>query len=194
MIPIRDTALDPVREFGRAAPVVLEIGSGMGRTTVVQAAADPSTDIVAVDVHTPGVATLLAEAERADVSNVRVVLGDAVDLIEQMLRPDMLAGVRIYYPDPWPKIRHRKRRLVQQDFVDLLVPMVAPGGFIHCATDVVDYADQILAVLSGHPELHNAYDGFAPRPPDRPMTKFEARGLAEGRPSLDVCVTRRVGP
>lgn len=194
LIPLGRTVMEPVRHFGRSAPLVLEIGSGMGRTTVMQAAADPATDILAVDVHTPGIATLLVQAEQAGVSNVRAVIGDAVEVVDHMLAASSLTGVRIYFPDPWPKVRHRKRRLIQKDFVDLLVPRVKPGGFLHCATDIEQYADQMLAVLSAHPQLHNPFEGFAPRPTARPMTKFEARGLAEDRPSIDIWVTRRVRP
>jgi tRNA (guanine-N7-)-methyltransferase len=194
LLPISDGPINSEQLFGRSAPLILEIGSGMGGATAAQAAADQSQDILAVDVHTPGIANLLALAERSELTNVRVVLGDAVEVVEQMIGPDTLAGVRIYFPDPWPKVRHQKRRLVQPAFIELLVPRLVPGGFIHCATDIPSYAHQMLDVLSAHPELNNPYGGFAPRPAERPVTKFEARALRSGQQSSDVWVTRTLEP
>ncbi|HVQ86964.1 MAG TPA: tRNA (guanosine(46)-N7)-methyltransferase TrmB [Actinomycetes bacterium] len=190
LVPLGDSPVEWAHWFGRNAPLVLEIGSGMGHSTLAQAAADPDTDVLAVDVHTPGIGTLLAGAARAELRNVRAIVGDAVEVVDLMLRPDELAGVRIYFPDPWPKVRHHKRRLIQPEFVDLLASRVQPGGFIHCATDDLGYGRQMVGVFSKHPDLDNAFVGFAPRPSDRPPTKFEQRATGAGRQVVDVYVTR----
>ena len=192
LVPVGERFIDPVEVFGRRAPLVVEIGFGMGTTTVAQAVSDPATDVLAIDVHTPGVASLLVSGEQAGVTNVRVVHGDAVEVVEQMLAPESVTGVRAYFPDPWPKAKHRKRRLIQPDFVALLVSTLTPGGFIHCATDVAGYADQMVEVLDAHPELVNPFQGLAPGRLDRPVTKFERRALARGHPISDVWVTRRL--
>lgn len=184
--------LDAVAVFGRKAPLVLEIGCGMGDSTRIHAAREPSTDIVAVDVHTRGVATLLRAIDRDALTNVRVVLGDAVGLVEQRIGPGALSGVRIYFPDPWPKARHAKRRLVQGPFVALLVDRLAPGGFVHLVTDWPDYADQMLAVVDAEPGLENPFAGFAPRMHDRPVTKYERRARRLGHPVHEVWATRRL--
>lgn len=182
--------------FGRLGPVVVDIGCGMGESTRAQAAAAPDSDVIAIDVHTRGIATLLRQVQRDGAMNVRVVLGDAVEFLEQRIDAEVLAGARIYFPDPWPKARHRKRRLVQPDFVALLVDKLAPGSFIHCATDDMDYADQMLEVLGAEPRLQNPFDGFAPRPIpgaiERPVTKYERRARRLGHPVRDVWVTRRL--
>lgn len=188
--------LDPVATFGRGVPVVLDIGCGMGESTKVQAAADPATAVIAVDVHTRGIATLLRHVEKDRLVNVRVVLGDAVELLEQRIGLESLSGARIYFPDPWPKARHRKRRLVQPEFVALLVDRLAPGAFVHCATDDMDYAEQMLEVLAAEPRLQNPFEGFAPRPipgaVQRPVTKYERRARRLGHSVRDVWVTRRL--
>lgn len=184
--------LDAVEVFGRQAPLVLEIGCGMGDSTRTHAAREPGTDIVAVDVHTRGVATLLRAIDRDALTNVRVVLGDAVGLVEQRIRSGALSGVRIYFPDPWPKARHAKRRLVQGPFVALLVDRLAPGGFVHLVTDWPDYADQMLAVVDAEPGLENPFNGFAPRMHDRPVTKYERRARRLGHPVHEVWATRRL--
>lgn len=186
--------LDPLAVFGRKAPLVLEIGCGMGDSTRIQAARDPDSDVIAVDVHTRGVATLLRAIERDALTNVRVVLGDAVALVEQRLVPGSLSGVRIFFPDPWPKVRHQKRRLVQGPFVALLAERLAPGGFIHLATDVPDYGEQMLTVVDAEPELENPFEGFAPRMQHRPVTKYERRARRLGHPILEVWSTRRLRP
>ena len=192
LIASSEEPFDGGQVFGRFAPLILEVGSGMGTSTVAQAAAEPDSDVLAVDVHTPGIGNLLALAEREGLTNVRAIHGDAVEVIEGMIRPGSLSGVRIYFPDPWPKVRHHNRRLVQREFVDLLVARLRPGAFIHCATDVPDYAEQMVSVLGSHPELENPFAGFAPRPADRPITKFEARAIAAGHRIADVWVTRRL--
>lgn len=175
--------------FHPPRPVVLEIGSGMGETTLAMAEADPGTGIVAVDVHTPGIGALLAGAERAALGNVRVCIGDAVELMDR-LAPGSLAGIRAYFPDPWPKVRHHKRRLVQPAFVHRAAVLLAPGGTLHLATDITDYADQMLAVCSAEPLL-DVGPGLIPRPEWRPITGYERRGIAAGRPSADLIATRR---
>jgi len=188
--------LDLSETFGRAAPVVVDIGCGMGESTRAQAAGAPDAGIIAIDVHTRGIATLLRQVEHDGLTNVRVVLGDAVEFLDQRISDGALAGARIYFPDPWPKARHRKRRLVQPDFAALMVDKLAPDAFVHCATDDMEYADQMLAVLTAEPRLHNPFDGFAPRSIprvlDRPVTKYERRARRLGQPVRDVWVTRRL--
>jgi tRNA (guanine-N7-)-methyltransferase len=176
--------------FDPPLPVVLEIGSGMGETTLAMASANPQVGIVAVDVHTPGIGALLAGAERAGLANVRVCVGDAVELMDH-LAPASLAGIRAFFPDPWPKVRHHKRRLVQAAFVRRAAELLTPGGTLHLATDITDYAEQMLAVTAAEPLLVNPGGGFAPRPAWRPVTGYERRGLAAGRPSRDLLLERR---
>ncbi len=180
--------LDTSDVFGRRADVVLDIGCGMGDSTRAQASADPMTDVIALDVHTRGVATLLRGIERDNLTNVRVVLGDAVTFIDERLIPASLAGARIYFPDPWPKVRHHKRRLVQPEFVRLLAGRLAPGGFVHCATDDVGYAEQMVEVFNAEPslELHQRM----PVAVQRPVTKYERRARRLGHPVRDIWVTR----
>jgi tRNA (guanine-N7-)-methyltransferase len=183
--------LDLARLFGRTAPVVLEIGSGMGEATAAMAAADPGRDWLAVEVHTPGIANLLALIERDGLTNVRVARGDALALLRWQLGPDSLDAVHVFFPDPWPKARHHKRRLIRPDNVALLRSRLAPHGTLHCATDWAEYAEQMRTVLDDDPGLVNTYDGFAPRPPHRPVTKFERRGLAAGHRIHDLIYRRR---
>lgn len=186
-----DGALDTVALFGRSAPLVLEIGSGMGETTATMAAADPSRDYLAVEAHLPGVANLLGLLDRAGLTNVRVAHGDALDLVRTALPDESLDAVHVFFPDPWPKARHHKRRLVQPSHVALLRSRLRVGGTLHCATDWVDYADAMLEALTADPFLENTADGFTPRPAHRPVTKFEQRGLDLGHEVRDV-VFRRV--
>nr|WP_329133251.1 tRNA (guanosine(46)-N7)-methyltransferase TrmB [Streptomyces sp. NBC_01476] len=184
--------LDLAALFGSPdLPVVLEIGFGMGDATAAMAAADPGTGILAVDVHTPGQGNLLALADRAGLTNVRVANGDAIVLLRDMLPPASLSGLRVYFPDPWPKAKHHKRRLIQPEFLALVLPLLRPGSLVHCATDWEPYAEQMLEVLTATPGLTNAYGGFAPRPDFRPETKFERQGLAKGHVVRDL-VFRRV--
>lgn len=175
--------------FAPPLPVVLEIGSGMGEATARMAAADPATGIVAVDVHTPGIGALLAAAEREGLTNLRVCVGDAVDLMDR-LDPGSLAGIRAFFPDPWPKARHHKRRLVQPAFVHRAAVLLAPGGSLHLATDIAEYADQMLAVCAAEPLLADAGPGLCPRPAWRPQTGYERRGLAAGRVAVDLLFER----
>ncbi|MCX7891213.1 MAG: tRNA (guanosine(46)-N7)-methyltransferase TrmB [Burkholderiales bacterium] len=183
--------LDLDAAFGRSAPKVLEIGFGMGETTAAIAQANPGTDYLAIEVHTPGVGGLLKRIRDLRLANVRIVQHDAVEVLEKMIPPGTLDGVHIFFPDPWPKKRHHKRRLVQPPFVALVASRLKPGGILHVATDWEDYALQILAVLSAEPLLANTADGFAPRPETRPLTKFENRGLRLGHRVWDVVFRRR---
>ena len=175
-------------------PVVLEIGFGMGDATATMAAAGPDTSILAVDVHTPGHGNLLRRIESDGLDNVRLAEGDAVVLLRDQLAPASVDGLRIYFPDPWPKARHHKRRLIQPEFVALAVSRLRPGAVVHCATDWEPYAEQMLEVLSGSPELENLYpdgSGYAPRPDWRPVTKFEQQGLDKGHVVQDLLFRRR---
>lgn len=173
-------------------PVVLEIGFGMGEATAEMAAADPGTGILAVDVHTPGQGNLLGLAERGGLTNVRVANGDAIILLREMLPPQSLDGLRVYFPDPWPKARHHKRRIIQPDFLTLAAPRLKPGAVLHCATDWEPYAEQMLEVLNAHPAFENtqADGGYAPRPGFRPLTRFEGQGLDKGHVVHDLLFTR----
>ncbi|MEW1871977.1 tRNA (guanosine(46)-N7)-methyltransferase TrmB [Streptomyces caelestis] len=184
--------LDLAEFFGNDRPVVLEIGFGMGEATARMAAADPATNILAVDVHTPGQGNLLNLADRLGLTNVRVGNGDAIILLREMLAPGSLGGLRVYFPDPWPKKRHHKRRLIQPEFLTLAATRLAPGAVLHCATDWEPYAEQMLDVLTAHPDFENtrADGGFAPRPAFRPLTRFEGQGLEKGHVVNDVLFRR----
>ena len=190
-VPFAAHAHDLDAVFGRAAPKILEVGSGMGETTAAIAAAHPENDYLAVEVHTPGVGSLLKRVADLGLANLRVVRHDAVEVLQEMIAPGALAGVHLFFPDPWPKKRHHKRRLVQAPFAALLASRLRPGGYVHAATDWEDYAVQILGVLSAEATLENAARGFAERPDTRPVTKFEQRGLALGHRVWDVVFRRR---
>ncbi|MCX7165263.1 MAG: tRNA (guanosine(46)-N7)-methyltransferase TrmB [Rhodocyclales bacterium] len=190
-IPYRPTALDLDAVFGRRAPRILEIGCGMGETTAAIAAEHPQNDYLGIEVHTPGVGSLLKEIATRELSNLRVIQHDAVEVAGNMIAADSLSGIHVFFPDPWPKKRQQKRRLIQPEFVKLLATRLAPNGYLHCATDWEDYAHQMLAVLSGEERLVNMGNGFAPRPPYRPQTKFETRGLRLGHGVWDVVFRRR---
>ena len=183
--------VDLDQAFGRHAPVVVEVGSGMGETTARIAAGNPATDYLAIEVHAPGVGSLLKQVEEAGLTNVRVVRHDAVEVLRDMVAPGSLAGIHVFFPDPWPKKRHHKRRLLQPDFAALAASRLAPGGVLHVATDWQEYADHVLAVLSATPALENTADGFAPRPAARPETKFEKRGIKLGHGVWDVIFKKR---
>lgn len=184
-----DGLLDTAALFGRTAPVVLEIGPGMGETTAAMAQADPDRDYLAVEVHLPGLANLLLLVERLGLTNLRVAHGDALELARTALAPDSLDAVHAFFPDPWPKARHHKRRLVQPEHVALLRSRLRVGGTLHVATDWAPYAEQMVEVLAGDPGLDSL--GAVPRPEHRPVTKFEARALEIGRASTDVIARRR---
>jgi tRNA (guanine-N7-)-methyltransferase len=179
-IPFRAQPLDFKALFGRDAPVVVEIGSGMGETTTAIAADHPGIDYLAVEVHTPGVGSLLKQLGERALTNVRVIQHDAVEVLKEMVPPASLAGVHIFFPDPWPKKRHHKRRILQPAFAQLVAERLAPGGYVHFATDWVEYAEHALAVLGQTPGLANTGEGFVARPASRPETKFERRGLRLG--------------
>jgi len=189
-IPYRDALLDLDRMFGRAAPRFLEIGFGMGETTADIAARHPENDYLGIEVHTPGVGSLLRRVAEAGLTNLRVIRHDAVEVLHAMIPPASLDGVHIYFPDPWPKKRHHKRRLIQPPFISLLASRLQPGAYLHVATDWEDYARQILEVLAAEPMLTNSASGFAPRPEWRPETKFETRGLKLGHRVWDVVFAR----
>jgi tRNA (guanine-N7-)-methyltransferase len=186
VLPFAPRPVDPQALFGRRAPLVLEIGFGMGDATAQVAAAMPETDFIGVEVHEPGVGALLKRIGEAGLGNVRIVHQDAVEVLQQMIAPASLAGVHIWFPDPWHKKRHHKRRLIQPPFVALLASRLSPGGYVHCATDWQPYAEQMLEVLSAEPLLLNMADGYAERPAWRPQTKFETRGLKLGHGVRDL--------
>lgn len=178
--------------FGRSNPKVLEIGFGMGTATAEIAKRLPDTDFLAVDVHGPGVGNLLKLIEEGQLGNIRVMRHDAVEVVEDMLADASLDGIHIFFPDPWHKKRHNKRRLVQAPFVAKLLPKLKSGGYIHMATDWEEYAAQMLEVLGGFAELQNTVDGYAPTPDYRPETKFEARGKRLGHGVWDL-VFKKIG-
>ena len=183
-------ALSPAAIFGRAAPLVLEIGSGMGETTAAIAQARPDADFIAVEVHGPGIGSLLNRIEALQLRNLRVIRHDAVEVLERMIADGSLAAIHLFFPDPWPKKRHHKRRLVQPDFAALAARKLAPGGALHAATDWPDYAEHMDEVFSREPFLEKAGEGFTLRP----GTKFEARGRRLGHPIRDLYWRRRNGP
>jgi tRNA (guanine-N7-)-methyltransferase len=188
----RPEPLDLAQLFGRVAPRILEIGFGMGETTAEIAAAHPEKDYLAIEVHTPGVGSLLKQLDERRLSNVRIVQHDAAEVLEHMIAPGALDGVHLFFPDPWPKKRHHKRRLVQPEFVRLVATRLAAGGYLHAATDWEDYARHILEVLAAEPLLENSAAGYAPRPDYRPLTKFEQRGLRLGHGVWDIVFRRAV--
>lgn len=172
--------------FNRTAPKILEIGCGMGETTTAIAAAHPQSDFLGIEVHTPGVGSLLKHIEEQQLTNVRIIQHDAVEVVQQMIAPESLAGIHIFFPDPWPKKRHHKRRLLQPAFANLLASRLHGGGYLHFATDWQDYAEQALDVLRAEPALVNTVNDYAPRPDYRPLTKFEKRGLKLGHGVWDI--------
>jgi tRNA (guanine-N7-)-methyltransferase len=190
-IPHAPALLDLNTVFANPAPVILEIGCGMGETTAAIAAAQPQRNFIGIEVHTPGVGSLLKEIATRELNNLRVIQHDAVEVLRDMIAPGSLAGIHIFFPDPWPKKRQQKRRLIQPAFVHQLALRLAPGGYIHCATDWEEYAQQMLEVLSAEPLLKNSAQGFAPRPDYRPQTKFETRGLRLGHGVWDVIFIRQ---
>jgi len=191
VLPFAAQPMDFAATFGRDAPTVLEIGFGMGDATAAIAAALPGTDFIGIEVHAAGVGALLKRIGEGGLSNLRLIRHDAVEVLQSMIPPASLAGVHIYFPDPWHKKRHHKRRLVQPAFVAHLVTRLAPGGYLHVATDWLPYAEQMLEVLTAEPGLANSADGFAPRPDRRPLTKFEQRGLNLGHGVWDLLFRRR---
>nr|WP_232019233.1 tRNA (guanosine(46)-N7)-methyltransferase TrmB [Sulfuritortus calidifontis] len=191
LLPYRVEPLDLDAAFGRSAPKILEIGFGMGDSTAKIAAAHPEIDYLGIEVHTPGVGALLKRIGEQNLTNLRLIQHDAVEVLQHMIPDASLDGCHIFFPDPWHKKRHHKRRLIQPGFVALLVKKLKPGAYLHLATDWQDYAEQMLAVLSAEPDLRNSAEGFAPRPEYRPLTKFEQRGLKLGHGVWDLVFRRR---
>jgi tRNA (guanine-N7-)-methyltransferase len=190
-IPYRAAPLDFEAAFGRKAPVVLEIGCGMGDTTAKIAASMPQMDFIGIEVHGPGVGNLCKLIEEQGLTNLRVMQHDATEVVRDMLPEGSLAGVHVFFPDPWPKKRHHKRRILQPAFVGELAKRLAPGGYLHCATDWEEYAQHMLEVLSAEPLLENSAADYAAKPKYRPLTKFEARGLRLGHGVWDLVFRRK---
>lgn len=191
LIEYRKEALDLEQAFGRKAPTILEIGFGMGDTTAHIARLMPEKNFIGVEVHTPGVGSLLKQIGEQGIENLRLIQHDVVEVLNHMILDGALAGVHVFFPDPWHKARHNKRRLIQPAFVKVLCNKLAPGGYIHLATDWEDYAVQMLDVLGKEPLLQNTADGYAPQPAYRPLTKFENRGLKLGHGVWDLVFTKK---
>lgn len=203
VLPYRRAPLAASAVYARSAPLVLEIGFGMGETTAQMAQSMPSADFLGLEVYPAGVGALLRRLEESGLGNVRIIQHDAVEVVRDMIAPDSLAGIHVFFPDPWPKVRHHKRRLIQSSFTALLASRLNVGGYLHCATDWDHYAVQMLGVLSREPLLENTAgrtvlgntaadcEGFAPRPACRPSTRFETRGLKLGHGVWDIVFTRR---
>ncbi len=190
-IPYAAHPIDFDQVFGRRAPKVLEIGFGMGETTAAIAAQHPDYDYLGIEVHTPGVGSLLKRIAELGLANVRIIQHDAVEVLRDMIAPSTFDAVHLFFPDPWPKKRHHKRRLVQPEFVALLVERMKAGAYLHVATDWQEYAEQILDVFSREPQLANTAQDYAPRPGYRPQTKFETRGLKLGHGVWDIIFRKR---
>jgi tRNA (guanine-N7-)-methyltransferase len=190
-IPYAPSPLDFDAVFGRRAPRVLEIGFGMGETSAAIAEANPQNDYLGVEVHTPGVGSLCKLIAGKGLANLRIIQHDAVEVLRDMIPARALDGIHVFFPDPWPKARHHKRRLIQPPFAALLAGRLkAGGGYVHLATDWENYAEQMLAVLLAEPSLANTAGGYVPRPAYRPPTKFEQRGLRLGHGVWDLVFTR----
>ena len=191
LVPYLPARLDIDAAFGRDAPLILEIGFGMGDATAAIALARAQDNFLCCEVHAPGVGALLKRCGEQGIDNIRIVQHDAVQVLENMLVPEQLDGVHIFFPDPWHKARHHKRRLIQPAFVSRLLTRLKPGGYLHCATDWQPYAEQMLQVLSAEPGLINTAADYAPKPDYRPLTKFEHRGLKLGHGVWDLVFQRR---
>jgi len=194
LLPYTAQPLDFVASFERQAPSILEIGFGMGEATAQIAALRPQDNFLCCEVHTPGVGALLKRIAEQPLSNIRILQHDAVEVIDHMLPLQSLDGAHIFFPDPWHKTKHNKRRLIQPPLIAKLAARLQPGGYLHCATDWAPYAQQILAVLNAEPLLRNTAGleagGYAPKPDYRPLTKFENRGLKLGHGVWDLVFTR----
>ena len=191
-IAASDAPLDLDAVFGRHAPRTLEIGFGNGAALAAMAAAHPETDYLGIEVHRPGVGALLLTLEKQEVKNVRVICADAVAVLRNAIPDASLAAVHVYFPDPWPKLRHHKRRLIQQPFTELIARKLQAGGYLHMATDWEDYAQHMLHVLDDAPGFDNSSGAgqFSPRPEERPLTRFEQRGQRLGHKVWDLIYTR----
>lgn len=190
ILPWQNKPLDLDAAFSRTAPRIVEIGFGMGQATAEIAAQHPENDFLGIEVHTPGVGALLKAIGERGLTNLRIIQHDAVEVLRDGIATQSLTGIHIYFPDPWHKKRHHKRRLIQPDFVHLLAERLRPGGYIHLATDWENYAEHMLTVLSAEPLLQNTTEGYAPRPAFRPLTKFEARGIRLGHGVWDLMFNR----
>ena len=191
LLPYEARPLDFKAAFGREAPTILEIGFGMGEATAHIAALIPENNFLCCEVHEPGVGALLKRIGEKGLSNIRIVPHDAVEVLDHMLPAQSLAGVHVFFPDPWHKLRHNKRRLIQPPLVSRLASRLQTGGYIHCATDWQPYAQQMLEVLSAEPQLENTAEAYAERPHYRPLTKFENRGLKLGHGVWDLVFRKR---
>ncbi|WP_353156589.1 tRNA (guanosine(46)-N7)-methyltransferase TrmB [Herminiimonas fonticola] len=190
-IPYTKAPLDISAAFDRTAPTIFEIGFGMGETTAKIAAGMPEKNFIGVEVHTPGVGSLLKQIGERELTNLRIIQHDAFEVLTNMIAPASLAGVHVFFPDPWHKARHNKRRLIQPPLVQLLASRIKTGGYLHCATDWQEYAEQMLEVLSAEPTLRNTADAYAPRPDYRPVTKFENRGIKLGHGVWDLVFEKK---
>ena len=185
-VPFSGQILDMAELFGREAPCIVEIGFGMGESTAAIAKAHPENNYLGIEVHTPGVGSLCKQIALMELQNLRIIQHDAVEVFQLMISPKSLSGVHVFFPDPWPKKRHHKRRLIQPEFVALLASRLQTGAYLHCATDWQEYAEQMLMVLGAEATLENTAKDFAPRPDYRPLTKFEQRGLRLGHGVWDL--------
>lgn len=192
-LPLDSGTWDLTHAFKRDADTVVEIGFGMGTSLLKMAIAQPELNYVGIEVHKAGVGSLAADLHDHSVTNVRLVAHDAVEVLQQQIADNSLAGIQIFFPDPWHKKRHNKRRLIQSDFIHLLAQKIKIGGFIHCATDWQEYAEHIMEVLSAEPLLSNqqADGGYAPKPDSRPLTKFEQRGERLGHGVWDLIFIKK---
>ena len=193
VLPFQHGVFSAEQAFGRIAPLILEIGFGMGDATAHIALVRPDDNFLCCEVHEPGVGALLKRMGEASINNIRILQHDAVEVLEHMLAVNSVDGVHIFFPDPWHKLRHHKRRLVQTSFVHQLAQRLKPGGYVHCATDWEPYAQHMLQVLQAEPLLRNSSvraDGFADQPDYRPLTKFENRGLKLGHGVWDLVFHR----
>jgi len=192
-LALTDTPWDWSECFGRTAEVVVELGFGMGHTLVTLAQENPQLNFLGIEVHKAGIGNLAMTLHEQKIENVRIAPYDALEVLQRAVAAESLAGINIFFPDPWPKARHKKRRLIQPEFVHLVVSRLRSGGWIHLATDWEDYAWQMLDVLAQDPDLVNLDEkgGFTPRPASRPLTKFEQRGLNLGHAVWDLIFRRR---
>ena len=190
LVDYAPTPLNAAASFGRSAPLILEIGFGMGEATAHIARVRPGDNFLCCEVHEPGVGALLKRIGEAGLANIRILQHDAVEVIDHMLPEGSLDGVHIFFPDPWHKKRHNKRRLIQPPFVAKLAKRIRSGGYLHCATDWQPYAEQMLEVLSAEPLLVNTAQGYAPQPEYRPLTTFENRGVRLGHGVWDLVFKR----
>ncbi len=191
-VTAESTRLNNITLFGNTRPVWLEIGCGNGAALAESADRYPARNFLGIEVHTPGVGRLLQRLAAQNSQNARILQQDALEVLHHRLPDQSLAGICIFFPDPWPKKRHHKRRLIQPDFVQLVTHKLQPGGILHLATDWEPYAEQMLSVLSAQPQLQNTAtgSGYVPRPPERPLTRFEQRGQALGHKVRDLIFRR----